>query len=352
MAKNRPLRIASRGSPLARWQAEYFAELVKPLGFATEILYIKTTGDQVQDRFLHEIGGKGLFIKELETALLQGTADVAIHSLKDMPAVLQPGFVLPAYLPRHSAKDLLIFRPQMLTQTSLSLAGLMGQEQPDLTLKEFESLPGGIIATGSLRRQHLINHFHSGFTCEAIRGNVDTRLAKLKEHPSWLGLVLAEASLDRLQLKGQWQARALDPTWFVPAPAQGILALECREDYPQRETLRQLNCPGTERQACVERGLLAMLGGDCTLPYACHMFRSASRDQLAVRIFTASQLFSFDLSMETNLGLDPILSQLRAELLKQDREGLLAAMLRKGDQYRSDRGQAPQPHNLGQKESP
>jgi hydroxymethylbilane synthase len=252
------LIIATRGSALALWQADYVTSLLKAQGVSAEKLIIKTTGDRVQDRFLHEIGGKGLFVREIEQALQEGKADLAIHSLKDMPAKVLPAFTLAAILKRHKSDDLFImrdsYRPGTLMPASI---------KPDF-LHQFGAM---IIGTGSLRRQSILNKFAPEVKTVGIRGNVDTRIRKMQEG-EWDAIILAHASIERLAIKGLRSA-PLATDWFIPSPSQGALAIECRAGDPVGDWLRVLNCAETEAAVMVERRVLASLGGDCTMPFAC-----------------------------------------------------------------------------------
>lgn len=252
--------IATRGSMLALWQANYVAELLKKGGITSNQLIVKTTADRVQDRFLHEIGGKGLFVKELEEALAEGKADLAVHSLKDMPVKLPPNFKLAAILPRHAATDVMIFRKDIAARL---------KPKAVLVAADLWALGSLTIGTGSLRRQNLIERIAPALSCVGIRGNVDTRLRRL-EAGEWDAIVLAEASLDRLGLRDQPSSR-LGPDWFVPAPGQGALALETRVDDPLADWLKSLACPDTTLAVNIEREILARLGGDCTLPFGCYV---------------------------------------------------------------------------------
>lgn len=260
VAPKKHLVIATRGSALALWQADYVTSLLKNLGVTAEKLVIKTTGDRVQDRFLHEIGGKGLFIREIEQALLDGTADLAIHSLKDMPARIGPEFVLPAILKRHEVDDLLIFRDTFRPEINLPSVA------DENFLKQFGAMT---IGTGSLRRQSILKRYAPEVCTVGIRGNVDTRIRKLQEG-NWDAIILAHASIERLAIKGLRSSR-LATTWFIPSPSQGALAIECRAGDPLKDWLRILNCPTTEACVTVERQVLARLGGDCTMPFACSL---------------------------------------------------------------------------------
>lgn len=252
--------LATRGSALAIWQANFIADQLKNLGQSVELNIVKTTGDQVQDRFLHEIGGKGLFIKELEEALKAGAADLAMHSLKDMPVQLPKGFRLSAILKRHAVTDVIIFKKSLYEKLSLSPGSVLGA-------KEIKALGPMRIATSSLRRQALLEQLASGIKVQPIRGNVDTRLRKLEEQ-EWHALILAEASLDRLGLSKTCVHR-LDPAWFVPCAGQGAIAIETIDDSPHLTTIARLDCAETRRQITIERSVLQALGGDCTMPFGC-----------------------------------------------------------------------------------
>ncbi len=252
------LIIATRGSALALWQADYVTSLLKDRGVSAVKLVIKTTGDRIQDRFLHEIGGKGLFVREIEQALQDGKADLAIHSLKDMPAKVLPAFTLAAILKRHESDDLFIMRDSY--RTDVTVPGVI---KPDF----IQQFGGMTVGTGSLRRQSILAKFAPEIKTVAIRGNVDTRIRKLQEG-EWDAIILAHASIERLGIKGLRSA-PLATDWFIPSPSQGALAIECRAGDPVADWLRILNCNETESAVTVERRVLARLGGDCTMPFAC-----------------------------------------------------------------------------------
>ncbi len=258
MNTQRPLRIATRGSQLALWQANYVAAMLQKRGLQTELSIIKTTGDRVQDRFLHEIGGKGLFVRELEEALKSGSADLAVHSLKDLPARVAEGFTLAAILPRHIPHDALIFNPKVLEKLNLPTSEILSRSQ-------VEKLGPLTIATASLRRQSLLKALKNPIELVAIRGNVDTRIRKLNEG-DWDGLILAGASLERLSLM-HLPHKLLDTDWFVPCAAQGALAIETLADSPFRLQISALSDPRTYACATLERRVLEALGGDCTMPF-------------------------------------------------------------------------------------
>ena len=257
--------LVTRGSALALWQAEHVAALLKDLGLGTDRLVVKTTADRIQDRFLHEIGGKGLFIKELEEALLARTADLAVHSLKDLPVKLAPEFLLAAVLPRHSPADCLILRKDIAARFD----HLDQSTAPGLTAKAVALLGDLTVGTGSLRRQAILAQQAPELRPVGIRGNVDTRLRRLAAG-DFDGIILAEASLDRLGIHDVARFR-LAPEWFIPSAAQGALAIETRAEDPLAAWLDgALGCPATRQAVTFERSVLAALGGDCTLPFGCH----------------------------------------------------------------------------------
>lgn len=266
------IRIATRGSKLALWQANHVASLLKNLGYMSELQIIKTQGDIVQDRFLHEIGGKGLFVKELEKSMGDGETDIAVHSLKDLPARLHPNFCLAAVLKRHSPKDVMIFKPESWSQLQIPPG--------DLSLEGLRALGPMTVATASLRRQSLLKMASRELSLQPVRGNVDTRINKLMTG-SWDALILAHASLERLGLK-DLHTRCLGTDWFVPSPAQGALAIECRNDHPLRDVLARLDHADTHKAVRIERKILELLGGDCSMPFACFT-SEASPGQTTIR---------------------------------------------------------------------
>jgi len=265
--------IATRGSKLAMWQANHVKHLLSEYGLETSLLEIKTTGDRIQDRFLHEIGGKGVFIRELEEAMLQDKAQLAIHSLKDLPAVIPEPFKLAAILKRHSHHDLIIFSKSAAKRLAIPNR---------LVKKEDVMLWGKLkIATGSLRRQSLLKGASNTVEVVPLRGNVDTRLRKLEDE-GYDAIILAEASLDRLSLKNDFVCRAIDPDWFVPSPSQGALAIEMKENASVFSTVARLGCQETTQMVGLERGVLKALGADCTLPVGVHFIRRMRQDGKSV----------------------------------------------------------------------
>ena len=250
----RSLRIGTRGSPMALRQTE----LVRDRLFAAhpdlaavgavEIVTIRTTGDRVQDRRLAEIGGKGLFTKEIEEALIAGQIDLAVHSAKDLPTVLPDGLAIVAALPREDPRDVFISRK---AKTLRALA------------------PGATVGTASLRRQALVKRLRPDLNVVSFRGNVETRLRKLDE-----GVVdatlLALAGLRRLGL-AEAATAILDTDEFLPAVGQGIVAIEARADDAQtRAQLDRINSPDDAIALAAERAFLTVLDGSCRTPIAGH----------------------------------------------------------------------------------
>lgn len=268
------LVIASRGSKLALWQAEYVADRLRREGIEVTINVIKTTGDRVQDRFLHEIGGKGLFVRELEDALMRGEADLAVHSLKDLPARIPAEFILAAVLKRHSPADALIMR--------------QGDAPPDLKNGPVALAEVAVktLGTASLRRKSLMARFAPQIETQGLRGNVDTRIAKLNGG-EFDAIILAEASLERLGWMDDVPYVRLDPTWFIPCAAQGALAIETLHDSPWQERIANWFDHGATRRAVtLERGLLAAVGGDCTMPFGAYYHRPDGIGSLQVGVYT------------------------------------------------------------------
>ena len=265
----RELKIATRGSILALWQAEHVASKLRVAGIKVELHVVKTKGDLVQDRFLSEIGGKGLFVKELEDAMLAGHADLAAHSLKDMPVNLPPAFRFGAILPRNCAHDVLIIRAK-----SAASAGLGDRDGKWLNAAELSAAGPLTIGTSSLRRAALFARHAAKIKSLPVRGNVDTRLKKLHDG-QFDGIVLAGASLERLGAKfwehvprSEFIVCPLEMKEFIPCAGQGALAVEVPNGGDLLgEILAPLHCGDTAFCVQVERAVLRSLGGDCTMPF-------------------------------------------------------------------------------------
>ena len=254
------MRIATRESPLALWQARHVQDLLQRAhpGLAVELVPMTTAGDQLLDRSLATVGGKGLFVKELETALLEGRADLAVHSMKDVPAQLPPGLCLSAYLAGEDPRDALV---------SNDYASL-------------DALPAGsTVGTSSLRRQAQLLSLRPDLRLAELRGNVGTRLRKLDEG-QYQAILLAHAGLLRLGLEGRIR-ESFAVERFVPAIAQGVIGIECREDdAATRARLAPLHNTAAATRLAAERALSARLGGACTVPVAGHAVLHGSRLRL------------------------------------------------------------------------
>ena len=245
-----PLKLGTRGSRLALWQAGWVKAALAKAGVAAELVIIRTRGDAEVDRPLHEFEGKGFFTKEIEEALRDGRIDVAVHSLKDLPTTLPAGLMLAAVPKRADPAEALVTRDAGIT----SIAGLAA---------------GTKIGTSSLRRVAQIRYLRADLEIVPLRGNVPTRVRKVKEGRDGLdAALLAGAGLERLELAGHIAAR-LDPLDVMPAPGQGALGLEVRaDDRKARGALAPLEDAASACQVAAERGLLAALEGGCQAPVA------------------------------------------------------------------------------------
>ncbi len=242
------LRIATRKSPLALWQAEHVAAALRAAhpALSVELVPMSTRGDEILDRPLAKVGGKGLFLKELEVAMMEGRADLAVHSLKDVPVTLEPGFTLPAILPRADAADAFV---------SNDFANLAALPQ------------GARVGTSSLRRQALLRALRPDLQLLDLRGNVGTRLAKL-DAGGYDAIVLACAGLERLGFAARIRSRLTPPEW-LPAPGQAAIAIEaCTDHSSTLALLAALDDADTRLTIDAERAMNQALGGSCTVPVA------------------------------------------------------------------------------------
>jgi hydroxymethylbilane synthase len=242
------LIIASRESRLAMWQAEHVRDRLALLypQCSIEILGMTTRGDQILDRTLSKVGGKGLFVKELEVAMADGRADLAVHSLKDMPMELPQGFMLSTVLEREDPRDAFV------SNDYASLADLP---------------PGAVVGTSSLRRQALIAARFPSLVIKPLRGNLDTRLGKL-DKGEYAAIILAAAGLIRLGVPQRIRA-LIEPEQSLPAPGQGAMAIEILDSRPElAEMLAPLNHRDSERAVIAERTLSRTFGGSCQIPLA------------------------------------------------------------------------------------
>ncbi|MEJ2804659.1 hydroxymethylbilane synthase [Comamonadaceae bacterium PP-2] len=296
------LTIATRESRLALWQAGHVRELLQAQGHAVEILGMTTRGDQILDRTLSKVGGKGLFVKELELALEQGQADLAVHSLKDVPMALPEGFVLACVLEREDPSDALVSN-------------------------RFESLAqlpaGAVVGTSSLRRAALLQAQRPDLVIQPLRGNLDTRLRKLDDG-QYDAIVLATAGLTRLDLGKRIRER-LAPEQMLPAAGQGALGIEVRTDRTDvMDALRPLAHVPTWLAVSAERAVSRTLGGSCSVPLAAHavwqgerLWLRAAWGEISESTGTASLLQASGSALAATPGEAEALGQsVAAELLR------------------------------------
>jgi len=234
------IRIGTRDSELALWQAHTVQKKLNDLGFSTEIIAVKSTGDLILDKPLYELGITGIFTKTLDIAMLKGEVDIAVHSMKDVPTALPKGIVQAAVLERANTLDILVHKGNIDFLDSK-----------------------GTIASGSLRRKAQWLSKYPTHKVEDLRGNVNTRMQKLKDN-NWNGAIFAAAGLERINLK---PSEYLDLNWMIPAPAQGaMLVVALEKDIFSQEALSKLNHKETEVCTYIERQFLRKLEGGCTAP--------------------------------------------------------------------------------------
>ncbi|KAB2943342.1 MAG: hydroxymethylbilane synthase [Candidatus Methanoperedens sp.] len=236
------MRIGTRGSKLALAQANLVKDLLSKNGIDTEIKIIKTSGDTFTDRPLHEVQGFGVFVREIDDMMLAGEIDIAVHSMKDVPTERPPELTIAAVMKRDSPYDFL------LTRNNTKLKDL-----PE----------GSIIGTTSLRRRAQLSRYRSGFIIKELRGNIDTRLRKLKEG-QYDGIFLAQAGLERL--KWDLPGERLDPDDFVPSANQGTVVIVTRKDSEAQNAVLVLNDEQTRLETRIERIIIGILGGGCLVP--------------------------------------------------------------------------------------
>lgn len=288
-----PIRIGSRGSQLALWQANHVLEALRAAGHSAEIEVIRTTGDRMQQSDFvppPDMDGKGIFIKEIEEALAEGRIDLAVHSLKDLPTLLSPRFTLAAIPKRADARDAWVCEPYWALHT----------------------LPlGGRIGTTSPRRKAQILSLRPDVEFVEIRGNIDTRLKKLAAG-GCDALVLAAAGLDRLG-RTEWVHQRFSPDELCPAPGQGALAIETRSgshpvdearDFFVRQTVATLDHAETRFCVEAERVTLEALGGGCSIPIGVHCVPGVDRWRVFAQVIAADGESMVGLDTEAPLSID------------------------------------------------
>ena len=247
------LRVGTRGSALARWQTDRVRERLERAGYVTERIEIRTTGDEVQHVPLSRIGSRALFTRQIDDAMLEGRIDLAVHSLKDLPTTLPAGIALVAVAEREDPRDALVGRGP---------------------LRWVEVPQGAVLATSSLRRRAQLLHLRPDLIVRDVRGNVDTRLAKLQANAEWTGILLAVAGLVRLGL-GDRIGERLPPELMLPAPGQGALAVTARAgDAASAAAAASVDHPATAVAVAAERAFLRTLEGGCQVPVAALAERS------------------------------------------------------------------------------
>ena len=307
LLKPKKLVIASRESALAMWQALHIQARLRALypNCDVQILGMTTTGDQILDSPLSRIGGKGLFVKELEMALADGSADLAVHSMKDVPMNLPPGFMLAATAEREDARDAFVSN----------------------NFDSLENLPhGSVVGTSSLRRQSQLQHRFAHLKIESLRGNVQTRLRKLDEG-QYAAIILAAAGLIRLNLDARIRD-FISPTDSIPAVGQGALGIEIRTDRTDLiNVLAPLNHVDTQLCVEAERGFSRALAGSCTVPLGAYALRDG--DNINMTGFVASvdgtQMLREKASGSIN-DAQAIGTALAAKLVARGADKILAAL--------------------------
>ncbi len=257
---NQKLKIGTRGSRLALWQANFTKDILEALGVEVELVIIKTKGDKIQHLSFDKIEGKGFFTKEIEDSLLRGDIDMAVHSMKDLPTESPEGLAITAVSYRENPADWLIIRKAVLTEGQL------------LKLPE-----KAIVGTSSARRKAQMRHFRNDLQMKDIRGNVPTRLEKLRKG-DFDAILLAAAGVSRLEMDlSEFEIIKLNPKEFVPAPAQGVLAYQtCEDDMTTRRILKQLHHPEVSARTNIERKVLKLMEGGCHMPLGVY----CERDQM------------------------------------------------------------------------
>ncbi|MCH7637505.1 MAG: hydroxymethylbilane synthase [Proteobacteria bacterium] len=297
------IRIATRRSTLALWQAEHVAELIRALVEVESVTLVpvSTQGDQILDRSLQKIGGKGLFIKELEVAMQAGDADIAVHSMKDMPVELTDGFCIAAVLPRGNAADALVGRP--LT------------DLPD----------GARIGSSSLRRAAQLKMLRPDLQIDPLRGNINTRLAKLGGG-EYDAIVLAAAGLERLGLEDQI-SQLFTPIEMLPAVAQGVIGIECpAANVDLRSILARLNDQAASRTTLAERTVAKILQADCQSPVAVHAVTIGSTLTITALVATPDGTQSIrDKLSGPSEDAEQLATQLAQRMIESGAQVILAA---------------------------
>ena len=303
------IRIATRQSELALWQAEHVAAILREQAeiASVKLVPLTTRGDEILDRSLQKIGGKGLFIKELEVAIQQGDADIAVHSMKDVPVDMPDGFCIAAALPRANAADALIGK----------------------TLDELSE--GASVGSSSLRRAAQLKMLRPDLRIKPLRGNVNTRLAK-QANGDFDAIVLAAAGLERLGLEGHI-SQQLTPAEMLPAAAQGVIGIEClAKNVELRALLANVNDQAASRTTLAERTIARLLHADCQSPVAAHAVAVGSVLTITalVAMPDGSRFIRDSVGGQTD-DAETLATQLAKQLIEQGAQEILDAIAELGD---------------------
>lgn len=273
------IKVGTRQSPLALWQAQTVVDLLAEKGYDAEIVFIKSEGDLNLTTPLYELGIQGIFTKALDIALLENTIDIAVHSYKDVPTAMAAGLMGGAVLKRGNPLDILVCKNEQ-------------------AVEELENNAPLIIATSSIRRKAQWLYRYKNSEIENIRGNVNSRLQKLKSS-QWHGAIFAAAGLERLLLNPQKTGPQITLDWMLPAPAQGAVVLVCREDDAHSLAVSEkLNDRNTEICTGIERDFLRLLHGGCSTPISA--YASVSGDMINLKVNITSVSGSKSISAELN----------------------------------------------------
>lgn len=300
---NKTIRIGSRGSALALWQANKVQSILTDKGLKSEIIVIKTKGDNIQHLSFDKIEGKGFFTKEIEEALYTDAIDLAIHSCKDLETEDPKGLTIAAIFDRTEVRDTIVFKKESWTK---------------LQNRELDTL---CLGTSSARRKSQLLRLYPGTTFKDIRGNVPTRLEKLAADTDLDGIVLAKAGYSRLELDmSNFYCHTPEADEFVPAAAQGALAIQCREaDTELLATLKSMNESSSSEGVIAERKLLSWFGGGCQKPTAIHV-QSISQNEFKVLISHSESgdmsgaFFEFSLPNLSNQSLETVVTGVKKKM--------------------------------------
>ncbi|MFV0531161.1 MAG: hydroxymethylbilane synthase [Flavobacteriales bacterium] len=278
------IRIGTRDSQLAMWQAETVQNKLEALGYQTEIIAVKSEGDKELTKPLYEMGITGVFTKVLDIALLEKKIDIAVHSLKDVPTLLPKGIVYAAFLERGSHQDIIVYKGDKLFFENKNLTG--------------------VIATSSLRRKTAWLSQFPNYTVENLRGNINSRLRKLQNN-DWKGAIFAKAGLERINLLNQLPKMKLNYAvldWMVSAPAQGIVTATCLEENSfSFEACQKINHKNSEMEATVERDFLRKLEGGCTAPIGAKATIKENQIQLKTSLYSLDGKICNQLELKSDI---------------------------------------------------